>query len=322
MTKHRINLEPDGDTLDAADLEKLIRHWLADCRVRLPAYTVNGYEDKVAHFLVWWSGVAEWKRHELGAADLQQFARWLATAPRLGGQQPLARNSQRDVLRRLRQCLRWAFQRRYLPIDVSPWVPLPAPIVSRRRAATVEELRKLLAAGGLAQDPLRDQAVIALLMQTGMRLGELCSVRVESIEMLAGWSGTLRVIGKRTSANPTGEREVAFDRFAGSYLAPFLDVQGWQVGPLLRNESGRAVTSRTVERILERAKRRAGLLDVSLSPHDLRRAFITHFRRNNRGEEYDNILRKQVGHSSPSVTAIYDLIDRSDLVDVIRGPLC
>jgi integrase len=164
--------------------------------------------------------------------------------------------------------------------------------------------------------------VIALLMQTGMRLGELCSVRVESIEMLAGWSGTLRVIGKRTSANPTGEREVAFDRFAGSYLAPFLDVQGWQVGPLLRNESGRAVTSRTVERILERAKRRAGLLDVSLSPHDLRRAFITHFRRNNRGEEYDNILRKQVGHSSPSVTAIYDLIDRSDLVDVIRGPLC
>lgn len=322
MAKHRINLEPDGDTLDAADLEKLIRHWLVDCRARLPAYTVDGYEDKVAHFMVWWSGVAEWKRHELGATDLQQFARWLATAPRAAGQPPLARNSQRDVLRRLRQCLRWAFQRRYLAVDVSTWVPLAPPVLIQRRVASVDELRRLLAAGGQAIDPLRDQTAIALLMQTGMRLGELCSIRVESIRLMADWSGTLRVTGKRTGANPTGGRVVAFDRFAGSYLAPFLDARGGDAGPLLRNESGRAITPRTVQRILERAKRRAGLVDVSLTPHDLRRAFITHFRRNNRGEELDNILRKQVGHASPAVTAIYDLIDESDLVDVIRGPLC
>ena len=61
MAKHRINLEPDGDVLDAADLAKLIHHWLADCRLRLPAYTVDGYEDKVRWFLEWWAGVAEWE---------------------------------------------------------------------------------------------------------------------------------------------------------------------------------------------------------------------------------------------------------------------
>ena len=48
---HRINLAPDSDTLDAADLANLIRLWLADCRARLPAATVDGYEDKIAYFL-------------------------------------------------------------------------------------------------------------------------------------------------------------------------------------------------------------------------------------------------------------------------------
>lgn len=322
MAKHRINLEPDGDTLDAADLDKLIRHWLADCRARLPAYTVDGYEDKVAHFLAWWSGVADWKRHELGAADLQQFARWLATAPRAAGQPPLARNSQRDVLRRLRQCLRWSFQRRYLLIDVSAWVPVLAPGRRQRRAATVDELRRLLVAGGFALDPLRDQAALALLIQTGMRRAELGSIQVETITMAADWSGTLRVVGKRTVANPTGERVVAFDAFAGSRLAPYLDAHGWPDGPLLRNEAGHTVSLRTIDRIVERAAERAGLSDVIQGCHDLRRAFVTHFRRRNRGEDYDRILQMQVGHASPAVTAIYDLIDESDLVDVIRGPLC
>lgn len=322
MPKHAINLEPDSDTLDAANLERLIRLWLDDCRVRLPAYTVDGYAAKVAYFLEWWSGVAQWKRHELSAGDLQQFGRWLATTT-TSRHKPLSLNTRRDALRRLKQCLRWSFhERRYLPIDVSAWLPKLAAGKRNSRVATVKELRTLLAAGGQAVDPLRDQAAIALLMQTGMRLGELCSVRVEAIEMFADWCGRLRVIGKRTAANPTGERVVAFDAFAGRYLVAYMDAHGWSAGPLLRNEFGKQLSPRTVQRILERAKQRGGLTDVSLSPHDLRRAFITHFRRNNRGDELDNILRAQVGHASPAITAVYDLIQESDLTDVIRGPLC
>lgn len=317
---HRINLEPDSDTLDAADLPNLIRLWLADCRARLPAATCDGYEDKTAYFLEWWRGVADWKRHQLSAADLQQFARWLATT-QTRTRRPLALNTRRDVLRRLRQCLRWAFLCRYTPIDVSAWVPkLPAGKRSRR-VATVEELRRLLAAADLAAEPLRDRAALALLIQTGMRRAELRSVMVDSIVMAADWSGTLRVIGKRTSANATGERVVAFDALAGSHLAPFLDAQGWADGPLLRGVAGAPVSLKTVERIVTRAASRAGLADVVQGCHDLRRAFVTHFRRKYRGAGYDHLLRLQVGHASDAVSDIYDLADEADLVEVIRGPL-
>lgn len=318
---HMINLDPDADTLDASNLDHLIRLWLEDCRSRLPAYTCDGYAAKIAYFLDWWAGVSAWKRHELSPADLQQFARWLTTT-HTRQHKPLALNTRRDVLRRLRQCLRWAFlDRHYLPIDVSAWVPKLAPGKRLQRVATVDELRRLLAAADRAADPLRDRAALALLIQTGMRRAELRSVMVDSIVMAADWSGTLRVVGKHTAANATGERIVAFDALAGGHLAPYLDSHNWADGPLLRGKAGKPVTVKTVERIVTRAASRAGLSDVVQGCHDLRRAFITHFRRKYRGAGYDHLLRLQVGHASDAVSDIYDLADESDLIDVMRGPL-
>jgi integrase len=320
--KHKINLESDGDSLDAERLPQMITLWLADCRARLPAYTVAGYAAKIAYFISWWSGVAEWKRHELTRSDLHAFARWLAGTT-TSRKKPLSLNSRHDVLRRLAQCLRWAYaERHYTPIDISAWVPTLPPAKRFQRVATIDELRRLLDAADLAVDPLRDRAAIALLVQTGMRRAELRSIQVESITMAADWSGTLRVVGKRTTANVTGERLVAFDVLAGSHLAAYLDAHGWPDGPLLRSEGCRPVSLKTVERIVTKAAKRAGLSEVIQGCHDLRRAFVTHFRRKYRGEGYDRILRLQVGHASAAVTDIYDLADVSDLVDVIRGPLC
>lgn len=321
MPKHAINLESDADSLDAERLPQMIRLWLDDCGARLPPYTVAGYADKVNYFTTWWTGVAEWKRHELTRSDLHDFARWLANTTTIR-KKPLSLNTRHDVLRRLAQCLRWAYaERHYTPIDISAWVPTLPPGKRTKRVATVDELRRLMEAADQAQDPLRDRAVIALLMQTGMRRAEVRSIAVTSITMMAGWSGTLRVVGKRTTANTTGERIVVFDAFAGSHLAAYLDAHGWPDGPLLRNEAGNPVAPKTVERIVKRAVARAGLSDVIQGPHDLRRAFVTHFRRKNRGSEFDKFLQLQVGHTAPKTTDMYDMVELSDMVDVIRGPL-
>lgn len=320
MPKISITLDAAGDVLDAERLPALIRLWLDDCRARLPAYTVDGYEDKLSYFVAWWAGIADWKRHELAAADLQQFVRWLASTS-TSRHKPLSLGTRRDILRRLRQCLHWALRRHYLPIDISAWVPRLPATKQKRRVATVAELGRLLAAADVAVDPLRDRCALALLIQTGMRRAELASIQVETITMSADWSGVLRVVGKRTGANPTGERVVAFDALAGSHLAPYLDAHDWVDGPLLRNGAGKPVSLRTVDRIVERAAVRAGLADVVVGCHDLRRAFITHFRRRFRGAGYDHLLRMQVGHASDAISDIYDLADASDLVEVIRGPL-
>ena len=316
-----ISLDAPADVLDAERLPAVISLWLDDCRARLPAYTVDGYADKIGYFLDWWCGIAEWRRHQLSAADLQQFGRWLSTTT-TRRRKPLSLNTRRDVLRRLRQCLRWAcVERHYLPVDISTWVPKLPAAKQKRRVASVAELGRLLDAASDAADPLRDRCVLALLIQTGMRRAEVASIRVDSISMAADWSGTLRVVGKRTSRNPTGERTVAFDGLAGSHLAPYLDAHDWPDGPLLRGPDGGPIALKTVERIVKRAAARAGLSDVVVGCHDLRRAFVTHFRRRFRGAGYDHLLRMQVGHASDAISDIYDLADEADLVEVIRGPL-
>lgn len=322
MPKISITLDASVDALDATHLLALLDLWLDDCRSRLPAATVAGYKSKLAYFRDWWAGVAAWKQHELAPTDFHQFDRWLAQTARTRQRKPLAYNTRRDVLRRLRSCLWWAFaERRFLPIDVSVWVPVPPPKKRPGRVATVDELRRLLKAGASAAEPLRDQAALALLIQTGMRRAELGSIQVETIRMAADWSGTVHVVGKRTSANPTGERLIAFDATAGRYLAAYMDAHGWTDGPLLRNEHNQPVSLRTIDRIVDRAVERARLFGVIAGCHDLRRAFVTHFRRRNRGNEYDHILQRQIGHASAAMTNVYDLIDDHDLVDVIRGPL-
>ena len=318
--RHAINLEPDTDVLDGRQLPKLIELWLDDCRSRLPAYTVDGYADKIAYFVVWWADVKAWKNCELGQADIQQFAKWLATTT-TARRQPLSVTTQQDVLRRLRQCLRWAYATDRLPVDLAKWVPRLAPKTKRRRVLTVEELEKLLAAGKQAADPLRDTCALAVLIQTGIRRAELRSIQVATIRLMADQSGSLRVVGKRTKANPTGERTVAVDAKAGKSLAAYLDVHGWKDGPLLRNAAGDPVSLKTIERIVDRAADRAGLRQAIQGCHDLRRAFITHWRRSNRGAGYDHLLRMQVGHASDAISDIYDLADEQDLMDVIRGPL-
>lgn len=318
-----INLDASVDALDAEHLLAVVDLWLEDRRARLPAYTVNGYASKLAYFRDWWTGVAAWKSYELTPADLHQFDRWLQHHARTSEHKPLAYNTRRDVLRRLRQCLHWAFaDRRFLPVDVSVWVPVPPPQKKQGRVATLAELRRLIDATAASSNPLRDGCAIALLMQTGIRRIELCTIQVETIQMAADWSGVLRVVGKHTSANPTGERPVVFDAFAGKYVAAYLDAQGWRDGPLLRNKTRGPMDVRTADRIMDATVKRAGLVGVIAGCHDLRRAFVTHFRRRNRGEEFDHLLRRQIGHSSAATTDIYDLIDVADLVDVIRGPLC
>lgn len=321
MTKHKIDLDARGDLLDAEHLPDLIQRWLDDCRTRLPAYTVTGYAAKIDYFTGWWAGVASWKNYELGQSDLAAFARWLATTATTTRKKPLSQNTQHDVLRRLAQCLHWAYERRYTPVDVSAWVPITPPAKRLQRVATVDELRRLLDAADHAPDPLRDRCALALLIQTGMRRAELQSVMVETVVMSADWSGTLRVVGKRTRANITGERIVAFDRFAGGHLAPYLDAHQWADGPLLRGKNGGVVALKTIERIVTRAAERAGLGETIQGCHDLRRAFVTHFRRKYRGAGYDHLLRLQVGHASDAISDIYDLADECDLVEVMRGPL-
>jgi len=315
---HPINLSPERDALDGRFIPQLVDLWLDDCGTRLPAYTVAGYRDKTAYFVTWWRDVGSWRNHELDESALADFKRWLQETATTAGGKRLSYHTCNDVLRRLRQCLKWAWAKNYFAADFSKWVPKPDGGPRKRRAAKLDSLIALLGAAAESQHAVRDQAILALLIQTGIRRAECASIQLESIVVAADGSGTLIVIGKRTERNQTGERQVAFDATAGAYLVTYLDAIGVlpsAEGPLF------GLTAQGVAKVVKRTIRRAGLEGKIQGCHDLRRAWVTDWRRRYRGDGYDHLMRLQVGHASASVSDMYDLVDTEDLQRVIRGPL-
>ena len=321
--KYQINLDPDRDILDGRQLPALILAWLAFCRTKRPKLTVDGYEFKIAYFLQWWEGVGSWKNWELSEDTLLQFAAWLDTIKtNHGDPHPLAYHTKKDILRRLRQCLHWAFDTgKTNGRDFSAWVPQPEGGPALRVAAVVDDLQALLDAAGRSPFAERDQAMVALFIQTGIRRGECASIRIENLRMAEDLSGAMKVIGKRTKAKPTGERMVAFDQLAGRFVTMHLRQCGATSGPLFCAVDGEPLSPQGIYKAVKRAIIEAGLSEKIVGPHDLRRAFITDWRRRLRGAGYDHLLRMQVGHVKDGTTDLYDLADMEDLKGVISGPL-
>ena len=322
---HPINLTPERDALDGRNISQLIRLWIDDCRSRLPAYTVDGYADKVGYFAQWWSHVGPWRNHELDEAALGDYKQWLQESATTASGAKLSYHTIDDALRRLRQCLKWACDRGYTAQrNFALWVPRPDGGPKKRRAAKLDALLALMMAAGESSHPVRDQALLALLIQTGIRRAECASIQLESITLQADSSGTLLVVGKRTKANSTGERMVAFDKVAGIHLAAYLNfrqVPPSASGSLFVGHSGSGLTAQGVAKVVKRLIKAAGLEGQIQGCHDLRRAWVTDWRRRYRGDGYDHLMRLQVGHASAMISDMYDLADTSDLQRVIRGPL-
>jgi len=322
--KHSINLEPAAESLDGRQLDALLQLYLDRLgrRSDLAPATVVGYANRLAYFRQWWRDVGPWCDWELTRDKLAQFGAWLAAA-QSQYRQPLTYTSRHDVLRRLKQAFKWAFEHDYLSRDIRAWVPAAAGAAPLRQRATLDELTALMGAAGRSGYPVRDLAFVALLIGTGLRKMEAVNLDVMDIRMNADHSGTAAVRhAKKVKGRSVQGRVVAFDDWTGHYLAALLDGYAVLDGPLFRvPDTTRRIGAMAAYRIVKRAIHRAGLDGVIEGPHDLRRNFATWFSKQHRGELHGRLLSKQLGHARFVQTDAYILHDADDLQEVIRSPL-
>lgn len=146
------------------------------------------------------------------------------------------------------------------PVDQTPQAP---------RHLSDKEEGDLVAAVE-QEGKLRDIALIVLMLHTGLRVGEVCSLTWEDVT-LQERSGLLKVWGKGQKY-----REVPLNATARKVLAEY---QIWLVnqGKALKGQvfvsqrTGQSLTPRGVRFMLDKYARRAGVED--LGPHDLRHRF-------------------------------------------------
>ena len=119
---------------------------------------------------------------------------------------------------------------------------------------------------------LRDRAMLELLYATGLRISELVSLGLASVNLR---QGVVRVVGKggKERLVPVGEEALAWiERFVRDGRQP---LSGAGTEALFPSRRGRAMTRQTFWYAVKRYALKAGI-DRSISPHTLRHAFATH----------------------------------------------
>lgn len=171
-----------------------------------------------------------------------------------------------------------------------------------------------------ADDPLakRNAAILELLYSSGLRVGELVSLRIRDLSLEAG---TVRVTGKgrKVRVVPVGGKAV---RALREYLAVRPGPRGADFPnpldePLFLNRRGRVgsrsgagISARSVARMLEETIGRARIRR-HLSPHGMRHSFATHLLES--GADL-RAIQEMLGHASLSTTQRYARVNVSHLV--------
>lgn len=165
------------------------------------------------------------------------------------------------------------------------------------RSIAQGELLELLGTCDQSQTGVRDAALLAVLYGCGLRRAEAAAIDLADYNES---EGTLRIQGKRNK-----QRLVPVVGGVTAALADWLAVRGHAPGPLFwgtgnRNRR-RRLTTQAVYKMLQTRAKKAGV--EKLSPHDLRRSFVSDLL--DRGADIATV-QKLAGHASVTTTARYD----------------
>ncbi|MBS2966717.1 tyrosine-type recombinase/integrase [Actinocrinis puniceicyclus] len=194
--------------------------------------------------------------------------------------------------------------------DRNPFAAAERPRVDRDYSATAwldeNSARRIIDAADTAigSTRLRDAAMLRLMLQLGVRVSEVCSMRVDALGSARG-QRTITVHGKGGKrierALPPAAAE-ALD----AYLTWRADRSGEPIAantPLFATASGRPVDRTEVFRLVRRLAERAELPQPhAVTPHALRHTFATIA--TERGADLDD-LQDAMGHADPRTTRRY-----------------
>ena len=275
--------------LEQRPAEQVTELWLANRR--LSEHTRAAYRRDVAGWLSW-CGARELDPLRASFLDVNAYARGLEVS--------LAPSS---VARKLSGLSSWYdFLVKLRAVEANPVSGADRPEVSRDHSATVglspAEVDALIAAA----DGARNRAMVLLLADLGLRVGELVGLDVSDV----GWERghrCVRFVGKGGKARRRVLTDAAAEAVDG-YLADRVE------GPLFVTATGARVDRHAVFRLVRRLARVAGIEAAErLSPHSLRHAFATAAR--SEGVPLEDV-QDAMGHADPRTTRRYDR-DRHNL---------
>jgi site-specific recombinase XerD len=184
---------------------------------------------------------------------------------------------------------------------------IPRPRKEHRLPAvlSVAEVARMLAR---ARNP-KHRALLMLIYSAGLRAGEVVRLRPSDLDIDRGLVRVRKGKGDK-------DRNTLLARRAVDAVRLYRDA--YPTGPWLfpGTRSDRHLTTRSVQRIVKRAARAAGI-EKDVTTHTLRHSFATHLLE---GGTNLRVIQELLGHQSARTTQLYTHVAKST-IESIRSPL-
>ena len=284
------------------DLHLAFREFLANCqRQGLSQHTQRAYARDLQDFQAWRA------RAQPQSIDKAALSAWLGDLRR----RKLAPATIKRRLACLRAAYGWLEEEEYElenpfhRFKASIRLPrsLPKALSRWELGILFKQMRAQAQSGDLSKLTL--WLGLEILFATGIRVGELCGIRLRDIDQA---SGVIRVRGKGNRERLVYLVDQKTRALLGRYIGR-LNGQGTSSSFLLRTGRGTPVKPDFIRRNLHRLVEQAGL-DKRVTPHMFRHSAATHLLAAGVDMRY---VQRLLGHSSISTTEIYTHVSDVDL---------
>lgn len=159
------------------------------------------------------------------------------------------------------------------------------------------------------RNALRDIAVIELLFSTGMRISELCSLKLNDVDLQ---DGTILIYGKGSKERcmQIGNEQVLaiLTEYEQEYFTEIHNCNHF-----FASQSGNAISDQVVRRMIKKYSSLAAI-EMHITPHMFRHTFATCLLEADVDIRY---IQEMLGHSSINITEIYTHVAMSKKKEIL-----
>lgn len=313
MKKTAHLLTDSRTSISTSDLDAQSRCWLLDSEIRQHSQATIDNRRLILDKLAWF--LRDHELAECGSRELRLFLAYVGRPQREGSgrwgnerrREPVRPITVKSYHALLRTFFAWLVSEG--AIDLSPMETIAQPIARPDQVQPFSEaqIAALLKAAKATHHPKRDELIIRLLFDTGVRASELVALKMKNIDI-----GERRCLVK---GKGNKHRSVYFGRNAAKALWQYLRESPREPDePLFASDrgktSGDALTRSGLLQLIKRLAREARIEAVRASPHTLRHAFAINFIRAG-GNVFT--LKEILGHTSLAMVNKYVALAEADI---------